>query len=85
MTLPWIKQLLSSQQPDEQQETAVKRLRQQILASGIPDEEQHDDGASNRSIAWKVLLNVKELGSKDYLHYVSLGPSAAHLKAADDS
>lgn len=86
MTLPWIKHLFNSQQPDNHAEDApVHRLRQQILAEGIPDEEQHDAGVSNRSIAWKVLLGVYDLEAEDYLHYVSLGASAAHDKVALDT
>lgn len=92
MALPWISRILASSSLQQQSESAagdeatpIQRLRQQILAEGIPDEEQHDGGSSNRSIAWKVLLGVFDLNTKDYLHYVSLGASAAHDKIADDT
>lgn len=92
MALPWINGILASASSQQQAACAagaeispVQRLRQQILAEGIPEEEQHDRGSSSRSIAWKVLLGVFELNTKDYLHYVSLGSSAAHDKIADDT
>jgi hypothetical protein len=90
MTLPWISRILASQQPqngaaDGDEDTPAFRLRQRILAEGIPDEEQHDGGSSSRSIAWKVLLGVDELDCTEYLHLVSLGSSAAHDKIANDT
>ena len=87
MTLPWINRILSSQQPSaaDADNTPIQRLRQQILAEGIPDEKQHDGGSSSRSIAWKVLLGAVDLDLKNYLHYVSLGSSMAHDKIANDT
>ena len=87
MTLPWINRILSSeQQPAAADEnTPIQRLRLQILAEGIPNEQQHDGGSSSRSIAWKALLGVLELDVKNYLHYVSLGSSMAHDKIANDT
>lgn len=89
MTLPWIRRILDSHHRLDDatgdESTPIERLRQEILADGIPAEEQHDGGSSSRSIAWKVLLGVLELETESYLHYVSLGASAVHDKIADDT
>lgn len=85
MTLPWLSRLLAQHQHLPAGSDLTQRLREQILAEGIPDEEQHDGGSSNRSIAWKVLLNVHTLDTADFLHFVSLGPSVVNEKIKNDT
>ncbi|CAO1616739.1 unnamed protein product [Sympodiomycopsis kandeliae] len=60
-------------------EQLMTRIRRLILTSkeGIP--------VQYRPLLWKLLLNVKEVSSNQYLALISLGPSPSHFKIRNDT
>lgn len=68
-------------------DTALNELCKQILGNGLDFEAdgKSDATTSARTLAWKIMLGIKEVPAATYLELVQLGPSAVNDKIRNDT
>ena len=66
-------------------EGAIECLKRVILTDGLPEQANTSRTVSLRPLTWKLLLDVQQVSSEEYLDLVKLGPSAVQAKIRNDS